>query len=377
MHDSVFPTIRKLADEIGAEWHGFDSAAKGTAAAEGKLRTAIQDENGDRLLNSDASLVLFGSFARHEMLDGSDYDWSLLIDGVVDNDHAELARRIAKAVARAELKSPGSSGTFGNLVFSHELVHQIGGGTDSNPNLTRRMLMLLESRPFSVSSADSSQIVWDNVLRNILERYFEEEVHFASAGDRKVPRFLLNDLTRYWRTMGVDYAAKHREQDGKKWAIRNAKLRFSRKLLFASGLAFCLSCQLPVVSGLQPKLFGTISDEGSDPFIQRAFEFSKTPPLEYLAAFLDEFVESPERRKSIATRVFGAYDWWLTTLGDEGHRKQLESLSHAEAESDCLFEQIRTRGKDFGRGLEALFFGRDRDEEHDRIAKLSLEYIGF
>ena len=136
------------------------------------------------------------------------------------------------------------------------VVHRIGGGADSNANLTRRMLMLLESRPFSLSAADSADTVWENVLGNILERYFEEDVHFAPAGERTVPRFLLNDLTRYWRTIAVDYAAKHREQDGKKWAVRNAKLRFSRKLLFASGLAFCLSCQLDPPTTSHEGLFG-------------------------------------------------------------------------------------------------------------------------
>lgn len=369
-----FPTVRILAEEIGAEWPGYDLAASGTRKAAKDLKNALKSQR--RLLSSDASLVLFGSFARREMLEGSDFDWSLLIDGVVNNDHAEQAKLIDAGIVTAELNSPGSSGTFGNLVFSHELVHRIGGGADSNANLTRRMLMLLESRPFSLSGADSSKEVWNNVLKSILERYFEED-HFSPEARRTVPRFLLNDLTRFWRTICVDYAAKHHEQAGKKWALRNSKLRFSRKLLYASGLAFCLSCQLD----RPPVNLRNLFDEGdvttTEPFVQQAMAFAETPALEYLAEFVVAFVDESEKRQRVADRIFGSYNAWLELLADKDNREELESISHIEAERSSLFREIRRQGTKFAKGLEELFFNRHRDTETDQIAKLGLEYIGF
>jgi hypothetical protein len=41
-----------------------------------------------------------------------------------------LLRKIGKVV-RDRNTGPGATGTFGNLAFSHELIHQIGGQYDT------------------------------------------------------------------------------------------------------------------------------------------------------------------------------------------------------------------------------------------------------
>ncbi len=389
MTPDPFSTIAKLAAECEAVWDAYGIAVTATRNAETVLIQALRDEAGtDRILDADSALVLCGSFARYEMVPGSDCDWTLLINGVVSNHHADVARQISRAIKRADQEkkgicAPGSSGTFGNMSFSHELVHRIGGGADSNANLTRRILMLLESRPVSVSRVDSSREIWDSVVRCILARYFEEDVHFSPSAARKVPRFLLNDLTRYWRTIGVDYAAKHLEQDGHKWAIRNAKLRFSRKLLYAAGLAFCFACHLdPPASrrDAQPDLFSLFEAEEPEPasaapFIASAVAFAGTPPLEFLAAFVDAFVSDAGKRQTISRRLFGTYNAWLALLGDDERRKRLESLGHDQAATDDVFQEVRSMGSEFSKGLQLLFFNRDSDP--DPIAKLSLEYVAF
>lgn len=288
--------------------------------------------------------------------------------------HTRQARTLAEAIKKSNLTAPGAGGPFGNTIFSHEIVHCIGGPSDSNVNLTRRILLLLESRCFSASPTDTS-LVWRNVVSNILERYFEEDVHFSPKGKRRVPRFLLNDLTRYWRTICVDYAAKYREQDGKKWALRNAKIRFSRKLLYAAGLAFCLSCDLDPPPNVHRDLFGVYQENSVQPFIESALQFARTPPLEYLAAFIDGFVQDSERRKRISKSIFGSYNEWLILLNNEHARQSLENLHPADAKGDVYFENVRENGSVFAAGLRELFFNRENDA--DSIASLSLDYVGF
>ncbi len=380
---SPFPTVEKFRKYYGRQWKGYQIAAKQTAVAEKKLRQQVlksfSETERKRPLDGDSALILFGSFARFEMLAGSDFDWALLVDGVVNTQHLGQARKIEDAVRivaeKAGLKPPGSSGTFGGLVFSHDLVHCIGGIADSNINLTRRMLMLLESRWFNLADTDTSP-VWENVVKNILERYFEEDVHFTPQGERKVPRFLLNDLTRYWRTICVDYAAKHQEQDGAKWALRNAKIRFSRKLLYAAGLAFCLSCELNPPRRIQRDLFGLHQDTSARPYIESALKFAQTPPLEYLAAFIEAYVQNGAKRTRIVENIFGAYNEWLILLNNKAARDSLEKLDHSVARNNQHFKKVRKISEKFASGLRELFFNRQTDSD-DHIANLSLEYVGF
>jgi predicted nucleotidyltransferase len=156
--------------------------------------------------SEDTSLVVFGSLARGEWTSGSDLDWTYLIDGQANSDHLRIAQKIHN-VLRDRFTEPGQTGTFGNMAFSHEIIHQIGGQNDTNKNTTQRILLLLESTPIGKRTQAYDRVIW-----GVINRYLDEDTHLLSRDSTRyrVPRFLLNDIVRFWRTMAVDFASKQK-----------------------------------------------------------------------------------------------------------------------------------------------------------------------
>jgi hypothetical protein len=81
------------------------------------------------------------------------------------------------------------------------------------------------------------------------------------------------------------------------------------------------------------------------------------------------------KRHKVSLRIFDSYNRWLEIIGDNDKRRALEKMSHLEAGRDKTFQEIRTLGSEFAKGLKLLFFNRDSDT--DPIANLSLEYAAF
>jgi hypothetical protein len=341
---SAFDDLKKWLGKPLPSITNARHAAKETVK---RLRTKDRIEPASGLPEN-LGLVAYGSIAREEWTQGSDVDWTLLIDGPADASHIQLAQAIKSNIDQHGFASPGATGTFGAIASSHELVHRIGGTDDTNQNLTRRILLLLES----VSINDS--IVRDRVLRQVLERYisFDPSVSWLVQPRWRVPRFLLNDVVRFWRTMAVDYAAKKWEQQGGKWALRNAKLRFSRKLLFAKGLLLCLDCEAGVLRPLPPT-----TDDGrmlASQIIERCVEFADTTAIELLSAAARHL-----DKVEVADAMFSAYDEFVRILNDPSARESLKHLRFEDASTDPCFTRVRELSKQFQKSLESLFFAPD------------------
>ena len=310
----------------------------------------------------DTSLVVFGSLARGEWTSKSDLDWTYLIDGEANSDHLKISQEIQKIFKEEGYEEPGTTGTFGNMAFSHDIIHQIGGQYDTNRNTTQRILLLLESYPIGRRTE-----AYERVIRGVINRYLEEDVHPLTHGSTKyrVPRFLLNDIVRFWRTMAVDFASKQRDRAGEGWGLRNAKLRMSRKLIFASGLLVCFSVNL------DPALNTQISTDSKDDIklklINHLRESVRFTPLEILAKAMEQY-EVPE---SVATDFFGAYAEFLDLLDDEKSRKALKALRASGSRTDPTFQQVRKISKVFEKSLDHIFF------ENPKIAPLTRKYGVF
>jgi predicted nucleotidyltransferase len=334
--------LDRIQSACSASWVNIATCRAAAAQERAKIGEHLR-----RLVPADTGAVVFGSLARDEWTPGSDVDWTLLVDGPADQAHLTAAQTIKKTLVGAGYNEPGPTDIFGSTTFSHHLVHRIGGDHDSNRNTTQRILLLVESAPIGGES-----LVRERVIRQLFKRYIEDDHSYRPARpwEPYVPRFFLNDVVRYWRTMAVDFAAKLREREGEGWALRNFKLRVSRKLLFCAGLTMSLSCKLMPSAGLQRQFES--EDEFRSAMAQHLVRFVDMSPLEILAEFANHF-----SAQSAARRIFGAYDEFLGILLDSDKRLILKKLTVEAAASDALFEQSRSIATEYQKGLTELFFG--------------------
>jgi hypothetical protein len=250
---------------------------------------------------------------------GSDDDFMLLVQG---GDRGQVDPTV-DAVGTVLDRSPGPQGIFGVPVFSDHLVQEIGLDDDDNKNLTRRMLLMLES------TAVTGESIYGIVRDELLDRYLDQSVKAY-----RPPRFLLNDVVRYWRTICVDFAGKER-QGPEKWGLRNAKLRTSRKILFAGGLLPVLEC----------------------------FRFDKAEMRNFLKAQLgmpptDRIAQSFLEHNAVDTgaRTLAAYDEFVRRMNDASFRSELREVVRENSHESDAFAEVQRIAHDLERGLLALLY---------------------
>ncbi len=141
------------------------------------------------------------SWGRREVTSESDDDFMVLRVGVPREDARPSIEEVAGALGG---RPPEPEEIFGRQVLLDELRGKIGRDEDTNANLTRRMLLMLES----------VAMCGDEVPRRRSPRAHRG----LPRGERQghgPPWFLLNDLVRYWRTIAVDFESKMRAREGR------------------------------------------------------------------------------------------------------------------------------------------------------------------
>ncbi len=325
--------IADLSEDTGKSWPTMTAGQRDAVEVQNILQGQLRQFTSD-----DVDIVVFGSLARREWTSGSDVDWTMLIDGQADSAHRLAAREVERTLGKLDykgvsLKGPGAEGIFGNMTFSHEIVHHIGGQADTNRNTTQRVLLLLEATALRVPSDDLGGPV-ERIARQILNRYLVSDSNFHTKTDNqsRIPRFLLNDIVRYWRTMCVDFAYKDWEQAGSKWAIRNIKLRTSRKLLFIAGLMMVFSC-------FQNE---SLQQDGSDnrdymlKLQEHLLKFVHSTPLNILVWTLRDIGLT-----DAAAEFLDNYEQFLAQINDASTRDHLARLSEQTVYEDESFLKCR------------------------------------
>lgn len=322
--------LERLSEASGREFPNLLAARRRTQEGLEARRQALSE----LVIDGDTAVVLMGSWGRAEVTSDSDDDFMVLVHG---GGRAERSPSIEQVRAVLD-KSPGEQGIFGVPVASTQLIEQIGLDEDSNSNHSRRMLLLLESAPVA------GETIHTAVRSELVGRYLD-----ASVKDYYVPRFLLNDLIRYWRTICVDFAGK--EHVGpKKWGIRNAKLRTSRKILFAGGLLPVFGC-------------AAFDREQMRQFLENQLKLLPTDRI--AEAFLNHGAVDE------GGRSIGAYDDFLGRLGDPAFRMELSEVTRATAKDSSAFREAARLGEELERGLLALLF------ETEPLRRLTREYVVF
>lgn len=335
--------IELLEKALNAKWTHLEEARKESISLKKRLSEKISGIQKD----DDTSVITYGSLARNEFTKNSDIDWTLLIDGRVSPNHRKVRNGAQELIKEECSKGVGRENTFGGISYSHDLVHKIGGNEDTNKNTTQRILLLLES--YSLGNCEA----YNRVKKEILCRYIKEDWGIWNL-ENKVPRFLLNDIARYWRTMCVDFAYKRKDRDSEGWALKTIKLRLSRKLIYVSGLLSCFSCKTDDILSDQLSLIKGIENK-QDLLIEHLLKITSHTPLDIISTMILPYEDLYEPAKAI----MDSYNEFIGILNDNKHRLHLESLLPKETNDDQLYNHTRELGHTFQDGLDKIFFSEN------------------
>lgn len=290
---------------------------RGYEYSENQLSTLREGMGAIFPANCDDTVLVCGSLARREADGPSDVDWFLVSDD--EEGREERLEKVRETVTGLGLKKPSPGGPFATPGTRQSIIQNIGGEADSNANITQRILLLLEGDWLFNEKG------FHDLRRRILRTYVKDGIP-----DDQVALFLLNDIIRYWRTVCVDYEYKTTaEPETKRWAIRNIKLVFSRKLIYASGLFSVAST----------------ADMAREKKITRLEELFDRRPLDRLVHVCG---------KAGTAEVLRSYEIFLSCINNDAKRSRLESLGKDDR-NDFLYRDLKDEGHRFTGELLKLF----------------------
>jgi predicted nucleotidyltransferase len=269
------------------------------------------------LYNDNICVITTGSFAREEASKESDMDYFVVVRNGDDDLPIEERKIIVDIVNKHVSKDSGDTGTFGDDAIENleDMLKNIGGSEDTNIKITRRMLLLLESKSLYNNS------FYDDIIENIISIYIK------NIKKEQIARFLLNDIIRYYRTITIDFEFKTSES-GKCWGLRNIKLTYSRKLIYFVGILMVAKTQ----------------------------DLEKAKKLNILICYINmtpiERIEKIVSNDKLKEDIVNLYNFFLEQISDKSVRDGLNSIVDINDEKNESFTNLKSKSKEFSKVLK-------------------------
>ncbi|MGW5524633.1 MULTISPECIES: hypothetical protein [Gordonia] len=291
----------------------------------GKVQQIIEGVEG--ISPDTVDVLACGSLARQEHSDASDVDYLIVSSSLRFAALRDAGHQIHRLVAELDGK-PGASGIFGQAVGMFDLIERVGLQDDTNISHTRRMEILLES--VSLTGGD----IRSQIVRAIIDRYT------TSRSSMGPPRFLINDVLRYWRTITVDFQAKRDgSHDQQKMILRYLKLRITRKILLASSV-------LPLIT-VSP------SSNDRDTYINELAALFDDPPLCRLIATTTRLDDADAVENTrVVCRVLNDF---LAATGSKEQRQRFDGIDWDDREQDADYMALKASADELDDALAAIF----------------------
>ena len=280
-----------------------------------KLREDVADILEKELENDrdlkELCIVTTGSFARREASEASDLDYFIIIPDHLDKEYVlnKVGKLISEAIQKTVTKDAGSTGTFGvDSIMQEKDLLLLNHNNEHNKDLTRRMLLILEGDYLY------NKKLFLTIRKKILEIYI---------GNNEV-KFIINDIARYYRTMLTDFHYKI-NFGNKDWGVRSIKLKFSRKIIYLSGLLSITSVK------------SANSKEENIDNLEKMLSFS---PLERTFNLL-------KSEEDILIKIFEEYNYFLEIISDDQKRTALDEISRDSRDESELYLEINRKGESF------------------------------
>jgi hypothetical protein len=217
-----------------------------------RLRTLVSslDKSKEIKVFSEICMFTAGSYARLEASEHSDIDLFFVSkkDKVTygESYNVPMIRMMSEVVRIGdELGFPkfSNDGQYLRILHVRDILNTLGGNEDDyTNNFTARLLMILESKPVF------GHKIYQNVLEEIIESYYRD---YPDHEDKFRPNFLINDISRFWKTLCLNYENKRNQRDISeekrvKQKIKNFKLKYSRLSTCFSSIAYLTALEIPV-----------------------------------------------------------------------------------------------------------------------------------